>query len=87
MKPLEPFVKAHNDELKVRAPLVKLMVCVNYLCSSHSQDFLGDLCDVPDFHEALQVCIVTAIVGVICILCNFKKDYVLEPGGRGGYNI
>lgn len=34
MKPLEPFVKAHNDELK---------------------EFLGDLCDVPDFHEALQV--------------------------------
>ncbi|XP_065888130.1 uncharacterized protein [Dysidea avara] len=34
MKPLEPFVKAHNEELKV---------------------FLGDLCDVPDFHEGLQI--------------------------------
>ena len=65
MKPLEPFVKAHNDELKVRAPLVKLLMCINYFTSCYSQDFLGDLCDVPDFHEALQVCIVTVIVRIL----------------------
>lgn len=34
MKPLEPFVKTHNEQLKA---------------------FLNDLCNVDDFHEALQL--------------------------------
>lgn len=75
MLPLEPFVRAHNEELKA---------------------FLSDLCEVPDFHEQLQLEEYMAVsrkeisieisLSEICtlqsLLLNFKDDIASGPNDK-----
>ena len=58
MLPLEPFVKAHNDELKVNkkgACRCAITYHFDAVFLVFIQAFLSDLCEVSDFHEQLQL--------------------------------
>ena len=82
MKPLESFVKAHNDELKVRAPLVKLMVCVNYFTSCHTyRTSLGIfvMCRISMRHYRFVWLLLLLLL--LFIPCTTSKEKTIYWGG------